>query len=57
MNEEEIKKEIKALQEKTKQITQSEESAKEYLRKSGIADILEKAKQQDEKRNNAVNKH
>ena len=45
MKQEPSDKLIEAIREKTKELTQSKEKAREYLRESGIADFLEKAKQ------------
>ena len=40
---------IKMIRERTKELTQSKEKARAYLKESGIADFLEKAKQKEPK--------
>lgn len=54
MKQESSDKLMEAIREKTKELTQSKEKAREYLRESGIADILEKANKREAYENHSA---
>ena len=45
---------LEAIREKTRELTQSKEKAREYLRESGIAEILENAKKREAHENHSA---
>jgi len=53
MKQESSDKLLEAIREKTKELTQSKEKAREYLRESGIADMIEQAKKRNNQNGNA----